>query len=397
MNNHQSISGKNNHGHTVCVLLFFLLFLFSGRVYSQEFIEKLTNIFEFDLGKESEDSTVYQTKLVLAPVIAFEPSTSLQFGVGSKLLFKFKDSGLDTRTSNLPFSATYTLRNQFILSALYTVFTNHEKYLIRGRARYLNYPFSYYGKGSTSKEEDVLDVELQSLLFSPLVLRKVANKLFLGGGIRYNSAWNASLVEHENRNSNSTVDSLNTLASGVVFALNYDSRDNVLNALDGYFVQLSHEVYGKALGGDNRFTVTNFNARKYVRLKKSRLDVLGFELFSRFSWGDVPLFELSALGGRELLRGYQEQRFNDRHALFAQTEYRWQALPRLGFVGFTGVGDVFSSFTDDFKLRNLKYSLGTGLRIKIVKSENLNIRLDYALGLGPSNDHNFYLGLAEAF
>ena len=41
--------------------------------------------------------------------------------------------------------------------------------------------------------------------------------------------------------------------------------------------------------------------------------------------------------------------------------------------------------------------MGTGLRIKIIESENLNIRIDYGRGFGVENDGNFYLGIAESF
>jgi hypothetical protein len=77
-------------------------------------------------------------------------------------------------------------------------------------------------------------------------------------------------------------------------------------------------------------------------------------------------------------------------------EYRRQALGRIGLPFFGGVGDVTDQLSN-LGVGSLKYSLGSGLRLKIVRSENLNIRIEYALGLGKSPDHNFYLGIAEAF
>ena len=381
-------------------LLFLIGLIFNNsNLKAQHFIERITNVFEFELGKEHEDTTIYRSKLVLAPVVIFEPITSFQFGIGGKFLFKPKGASPETRTSNIPLSATYTLRNQFIFGVDYTIFTNDEKFLIKGNSGFSNFPFSYFGVGNRTSEEDVLEVEINRFLFEPLVLRKIKGNLYFGGGLRFNAIWNAHLIEESEENSSTAalVDSLNNFSSGIEMAITFDSRDNVLNALHGKFVKFTHGVYGGALGSNNNFGLTKLNARAYYKLWDKRLDVLALEFFSRFSWQDVPLLELSSLGGSELLRGFQEQRFNDNHALFFQAEYRWQALSRLGFVAYTGVGDVFSNPREDLSFKNLKYTLGTGLRIKIVKSENLNIRLDYAFGLGPFRDNNFYLGIAEAF
>ncbi len=377
-----------------------LIFMLSGFIsFSQDLISNVTDFFEFELGHPPDDTLHYHTKLVIAPILAFEPSTSLQFGVGSKLLFKFKDASYETRTSNLPVAITYTLKRQFIIFAEYTFFTNNEDYLIKGKAKFLNYPFVYYGIGNLTNEESKLEISLNNFSFAPLFLKRVYKKVFMGGGVRYSSIWNASLIEHEEGTEPTKlfVENLNNLSSGVELATTLDSRDNVLNALHGHFVEVTHGVYGKFLGGDNQFSISKLNARTYVKLWDHRLDVLAFEFYSRFSHGNVPTFDYSSLGGKELLRGFQERRFNANHAVFFQTEYRWQAFTRFGFVFFTGAGDVFSNFKEDVSLQNMKFSLGTGLRIKIVKSENLNIRLDYGFGLGPSPDHNFYLGIAEAF
>jgi len=134
-------------------------------------------------------------------------------------------------------------------------------------------------------------------------------------------------------------DSLRSVSSGLEIAATFDSRDNVLNAGKGIFAEFTHGFYNSK---------------------------------------------------------FREGRFRDRYSFFSQVEYRWQALDRIGFVFFGGVGEVTDKLSN-LGLNNLKYSLGSGIRFKIVKSENLNIRIDYALGLGTIKDQNFYLGIAEAF
>jgi len=72
------------------------------------------------------------------------------------------------------------------------------------------------------------------------------------------------------------------------------------------------------------------------------------------------------------------------------------SLRGIGFVFFAGAGEVGNEL-QNLSFSDLKYSVGTGFRLKIVKSENLNIRFDYAYGLGTERDSNFYLGIAESF
>lgn len=381
------------------VLLILTLSLFPLSMQAQEFIENFTEIFEFNIGPEREDTTFKQTKMVFAPIVSFDPITSFGAGVGAKFLFKPFGAGADTRTSNIPLSVKYTLKNQFIAFSEFTVFFPHETYLLKGNLGYSKFPLSYYGIGSTTKDEGQIDISFDNILFEPLILRRVAPNFFVGGGWRYNSYKNLQLLEMEVTEEEEAVfrDSLTSTSSGIEIAATIDSRDNVLNAGTGIFAEFTHGVYNESFGSSSRFMLTKLNFRRYWTVSERRPhDVIAIELFSRMSWGDTPVLDLSSLGGSELLRGFGEGRFRDRYSFFGQVEYRWQALERIGFVFFGGVGDVTDELSN-LDLNNVKYSVGTGLRIKIVKSENLNIRIDYGIGLGSIKDQNFYLGIAEAF
>ena len=369
-------------------------------VTGQEFVEKITNFFEFDLGKRNhtEYPNQFVSKVVLAPVVNYEPSTSLGMGVGAKLLFKPNGAGLETRTSNVPISVTYTLRNQFIFFSGYTVFFKEESYLLKGFLEFSKFPISYFGIGSNTLEEDKLEISFNNFLLEPLLLKQIAPKLFIGGGIRYNTNYKTVLEEgtDELPEGTSLQSSIGSTSTGIELAFTYDSRDNVLNALNGNFLEFTHGFYGKTLGGTHQFMLSKLNFRQYIRINPLKLDVLGLEWYARYAWNDAPPLELSELGGAEFMRGFQEGRYRDRLAIFAQAEYRWQALERIGLVFFAGAGDV-SKDLRTFQIPNLKFSLGSGIRLKIVKSENLNIRFDYGFGFGNENEHNFYLGIAEAF
>lgn len=361
---------------------------------AQHFIEDITSVFEHELGQQ-KDTNHYHTKFVLAPIISYEPATSLGIGVGTKLLFKFPKSFEETRTSNVPFSVRYTLKKQFIFGSDFVVFSNQEKWMMKGEISFLNFPFVYYGVGTGSKRSDQIDLSYKQFLFEPLLLKKVKGFLFAGGGLRYNNIYKVKALE-EHAKAYDWQDSLGVKSLGFEFAISYDSRDNVLNASDGVLLEYTIGGYDKSFGSSNTFKLSKLNARYYFEPWQTRDDVIAFELFSKFSWGDVPLAEYSTLGGENLLRGVAEGRYRDRHVLFLQAEYRWHTFDRLGFVFYTGAGDVFND-PNNISMKTFKYNVGSGIRLKIVKSENLNIRIDYGFAFGNEFESNLYLGIAEAF
>lgn len=384
-----------------CFPLFLLLIvsIIPAPVHGQAFIENITKIFEFDIGPERADSSFRQAKVVLAPVATYEPSTSLGFGIGAKFLFKPFGAGADTRTSNIPLSIQYTLRNQFIAFSEYTIFFPGETFLLKGNVGFSKFPLGYFGIGSQTKDSDQVDISFNNFLLEPLFLRRVIPNLFVGGGWRLNTYKGLKLLEESDMFPDviNLQDSLGSTSSGLEIAITLDSRDNVLNAGSGTFAEFTHGIYNEFFGSSSSFMLTKLNLRKYWTVSDRRPDdVIAAEIYTRLSWNDTPLLELSALGGAELLRGFREGRFRDKYSFFGQVEYRWQALERIGFTFFGGIGEVTDALSN-IELGNLKYSVGTGLRLKIVKSENLNIRIDYAFGLGKVRDQNFYIGIAEAF
>lgn len=373
-----------------------MLFLLPIHLLSQEWVEDVVNLFETEIGKQA-DSTHYHTKFVYSPLISYDPTTSLGFGGGMKFLFKLKDSYEETRTSNIPISARYTLKNQFIFNAEYTIFSNQENWMYRGNFGFLNYPIAFYGIGNQTKSSDEIEISYSNVLLEPIFLKRIKGKFFSGAGLRYNNIYGAKYLENDLSEFDQDANFLEARAVGVELALTYDDRSNVLNSTSGWFIEYTLGTYDERIGSSHNFNLSKLNARTYLQLNKDReYDILAFEFFSRFAWGDVPTLELSSLGGASILRGTVEGRYRDQNNLFFQSEYRWQTFDRIGVVFFGGAGQVFSN-QRELGLDQLKYSLGAGLRLKVVKAENLNIRFDYGLKFGDELDNAFYLSLAEAF
>lgn len=360
-------------------------------------LEGLSKLITFYPNKKaaSIDSTLYLQKFIAAPVVTYSPETNLAFGTGAKYLFKFNGSGEETRASNIPMSIRYTLNNQFIFYSGFEVFINQEKWVIEGNLLFQNYPRLFYGKGNNSSKNSKLEYNYYQFLAEPIFLKEILIRyLFAGAGLRFNTIYN---VQYENSNTLNieNIDGFNgSTSSGIEAAVLYDSRNNILNADDGWYIEATYGIYSQALGGTHNFELIRIDARHFLKVSISGNDVLGFQLLGRFSNGDVPFNELSLLGGKDIMRGYREGRYVDRNLIAGQMEYRKSfGNSRWGAVAFLGGGDV-SSKVDRFNLKSIRPSYGIGIRFKLDKTENLNLRFDYGIGQGSNY---FYFTIAEAF
>ena len=375
----------------LCLFLLLKTIEFSG----QDF-ENFKEFFTFYPNKKAaeKDSTLYKSKFIAAPVISFSPETSLGFGVGAKYLFKFRGSGDETRTSNMPVTLQYTLNNQFIIYSGFEVFTNQERWVITGNVSLQNYPRLYYGTGRDTSEDNEEEYNYYQALVEPIFLKQAFTRyLFLGGGLRYNHIFNVDIDEEGQLNANQPSGFDGSTSVGAELALLYDNRNNILNAKQGWYLELTHGFYDKVLGGTNRFELTRFDLRHYISLSKNN-DILGFQFLGHFSHRDVPFSELALFGSSEILRGYREGRYVERNLLAGQMEYRKRFKnSRWGMVAFVGTGDVYRNL-NEFKLKNLRPNYGIGVRFLLDKRENLNVRLDWGFG---DDSNNLYLNIAEAF
>ena len=363
----------------------------NNREEKESFFEKVVDYVEFrNEADREDDSTRFRSKFVISPIVSYKPSTSWGFGVGAKWLFKFKNSTQDTRTSNMPISAIYTLKNQIVIGSGYVVFFNRETFMVKGNIQYSKFPQLYYGIGGTTSKENEELYEYQNFLFEPLLLKRVVGKLFLGGGIRYRNIWNLKSQRDGLLEQQKPLGYRGSVSSGLQLAATFDNRDNVLNAQTGSLYEIKHAFYGRKLAGFP-FQSTQIDLRSYFKLSQ-RNDIVAIQGYGFFSDGRAPVNELAALGGSDLMRGYYQGRFLDNNMLATQLEYRFPVYEPIGIVVFVGAGNVYNKISE-LRLNALKIGYGAGLRLKIVRSENLNIRVDVAKG----EKLNFYFGIAEAF
>ncbi len=381
------------------LVVFFLItpIAFQAQSSTQEHELGLVEFFTIHTNKKrlARDSTAYPAKLILAPIVSFRSETSLAFGTGAKYLFKLKGSGDETRTSNMPMAAQYTLKNQFILKSGFEIFAPEEKWMLTGNFQFQSFPRSYFGIGDNTPESGEVLYDYDQLLIEPILLKRAfARYLFLGAGIRYNHVNNVEFDEGDQLSDDLNITgAYGSQVVGVELAAVYDSRNNLLNATDGCYFEFTYGIYDDRAGSSHSFNLTRFDFRYYWTLSKKRRDVIAVQFIGHFADKSAPLAEMAYFGSPEIMRGYYEGRYIDYTMLAFQTEYRRPLWGRFGAVVFAGIGNVQPNL-HDYNIADIDYSVGLGVRFLLDKRENLNLRFDWGFGEGSNN---YYFNIAEAF
>ncbi len=332
-------------------------------------------------------------KYLVAPFVFYMPETNWVLGAGVKRFFNAGGEGDSlTRVSNTAIFMQYSLNNQIMFEHNYQIFADKEKYYFVGYYGYSRFPVLYYGVGSEAKPANEEAITYELLRFDNLSYRKVGKHSFAGLGWRYFKMYNVKgtgngILE----NSTNVVGKTGSSISGLNVSYQYDTRDNVLTTSKGNYAQFVYSLHNNLTGSSHSFQRWQVDLRTFHRPFKQREDVLAFQAYGYLSSGDVPFNELGMLGGDMIMRGYYLGSLRDKNLLAAQGEYRWQALKRWGLVGFAGLGCVHNKLDN---INNILPSYGGGLRFKINRKENVNVRVDYGFGNGQQN---LYFFIAEAF
>lgn len=332
--------------------------------------------------------------IFVLPLLYYTPDTRWAAGAAGVYYFKFKpktESEEKTRMSYLQFLADYTQNRQLDLWATWNIFTRNENYLFKGDIRFRDFPDRFYGIGNNTSKSQEEKYSYNLFVLKSQQLKKIKPGLFLGFdyeleyeyGFKYTSGGQLE---------NGTITGYNgAFGSAVGLVGILDTRDNIINPQKGRLAEISSYFFLRPLGSTFGFTNINATYQQYWQIKRKH--IIALQAKTRLTFGDVPFLDLSTLGNDDILRGYPKNRFRDNHFVGTQVEYRFPLFWRFGGVTFAGAGDVFGP-NSDLQLKNLKYSIGAGLRFVVNPAERLNIRLDY--GYGREGGY-FYFMVAEAF
>ena len=163
---------------------------------------------------------------------------------------------------------------------------------------------------------------------------------------------------------------LDTAIGKLGVVIDYDSRDNIFTPDRGTFFEVEAGFARRAFGSDTDHETLYARAFSFHR---SGDFVLGVRGDARLSGGDVPFYAQPYVS----LRGVPAVRYQDRHAVMAEAEVRWNLDRRWALVGFAGVGKAYGR-RQSWDAAPTVGAGGAGFRYLVARQLNLYAGLDVA-------------------
>ncbi|MDB5086290.1 MAG: hypothetical protein JWR09_284 [Mucilaginibacter sp.] len=190
-------------------------------------------------------------------------------------------------------------------------------------------------------------------------------------------------------------------ADGLLFNLQYTTRDNQNRAYKGIYVDAGFRVNSTLLASSKSSVQFTTDFRKYFSLSTENPEhVLAFWNWGSYLLsGNVPYLELpgtSKDGTFRSGRGYTSGYFKGTQYNYSEVEYRFPILKNKFVSGVTFANAQTANDEAGTKIfEHFQYGYGAGLRLLFNKATRTNLCLDYAFGNYDSR--GFFLNLNETF
>ena len=319
------------------------------------------------------------------PAIGYSPETKTYVGAVTLFTLRNPNDSL-SRSSNAKLEFNYTWNKQVILESGWNYFSPEEKWFSRGLLHYSKYPDLYYGIGFNTPDDNEVSFQSNRVILETDIFRNLNHSRFLGAGISYKSYGNIKYLDEGLRYPELTGSS--DFGMKIIFLK--DARNNILTPSDGNYFEFSNAFNFS----DNFYSVITFDIRKYLEFGKNDNQVLAGRFYHSTVWGKPPFYEYAGIGGDKLVRGYYQGRYRDKNFSSLQMEVRSKLFWRLGVAAFGGISALYEN-PGNIQHESFKPNVGAGLRFLVDKSENTNLRIDYAIG--ADNQSGFYISFGESF
>jgi outer membrane protein assembly factor BamA len=320
------------------------------------------------------------------PAVTYSPETRLGLGIRAIRIFRPEEGSIN-RPSTLPITFLYTLNKQMVFSSSLDLWINENADHLSARIELSDYPFEYYGFGNDQAGKQAENYASKKIHTILSYQKRLGQRFYIGP--QYAFKWEDiyQLTKGGLLDSGQVPGSGGQRISGLGLALSYDTRSNIFQPDQGAYHQVQWMSYQPFLGSQFSFTKYVLDFRKYIPAYKKQ--ALAVQAWYSLVAGNAPFQEVSLIGGSDVMRGYFEGSYRDRHAMVYQSEYRVPVHRKLGVVFFGSAGQVANRLST-FSLKGFRYGGGLGFRYRLT-DDGLNLRLDLAYG----NQTSLYFGLNE--
>ena len=378
----------------------------------------------FDLFKKKDSLLVVKpvknSFFLVMPVIGSQPATGFMYGGVAQYTFKGKAETDKYSVVNL--GITYTTKKQLLINLKNSMYLKNNRLYLNGDCRLYIFSQSNYGLGTGNVPPNHRDsdfdidsiaqpMEYDYFKFHQTASWEVSDHFYVGGGI--NLDWYSSIDDellnvdaqqytyHYNYSKKYGFNNLEYFLNGVSANVVYDSRDNQVNASEGWFGNINYRVNPAIFNDQEHSSVLYSEFRKFIPLgNKKKHYILGLWAYGQFVMsGKVPYLNLPALGWDPRSRsgeGYTQGLFRGFNLIYTSAELRFPLMCNqlLGATVFTNFITTSDKDSDVRLFQYVQPAVGVGLRIMIDKASRTNLVVDYAFG---RHSKGFYLNAGETF
>jgi hypothetical protein len=312
----------------------------------------------------------------------------------------------DTYLSSVNFAPYLNFKGRYGLPVRSSIWLRDNSFNIQGDTRVLKYPQYTWGLGGGQPSNNKFLVDYVYVRFYQSALKRITSYFY--AGIGYNLDYYLD-IEGDNGTRGTlsqftgykfgTKANQNSFSSGPSLNLLYDTRNNSINPLPGFYANLIYRYSAAPLGSNDNWQSLYLDARKYLSLSQS--GPKNMLAFWTYYWASLssgtPYLNLPSIGMdpyQRSGRGIEQNRYRGESLFYFEAEYRRDITENglLGFVAFANINSASQPNSRRFKYWNP--AGGGGLRIKFNKKSDTNIGVDY----GWSRDYSaIMLNLGESF
>lgn len=320
----------------------------------------------------------------------YSATTGLGLGLLGTATYSADRSDPTLPRSNASVYSNMTTAGFFVVGLRGNHIFPHENFQLDYKVNLSTFSTSYWGMGYANADNDDNETDYRRNRINAMArfMVKLAPNTYIGPFVNYRVTQASDVNEDFSYLWQGQDKTIHTYTAGLSFT--YDSRDFMLNASKGVFVQIDQTFTPRCFGnGKYNFSTTEATFATYGKLWKGA--ILAGELHGQFNYGHTPWSQLATVGSNDRMRGYYEGRYNDKNVIEGQLELRQHIKGRNGVVAWVALANAFP----DFKNIAWRYTLpnaGVGYRWEFKK--RINIRVDYGF---TRNGGGFIFNINEAF
>jgi hypothetical protein len=386
-----------------------------------------------DLFSKNKTSTRPPKKsMILAlPNVSYNPANGFTAGATGSIGF-YIGPRESTRVSSIGFNLAVTSKRQLIATIKSNLFTSHNRFFLQGDWRFLIYNAHTWGLGTNAPDsiespnifvwqgaevdqiEGGYPLSYHFIKLHEILNYQIGRNEYIGLGYHLDrfakikdhalqmETLPYELTPHYIHSKLNGFDSAGYTLSGMSLNLVYDSRDNQINAFEGYFAHLSYRVNPRFLGSSQGSSSLWMEFRTYQSVSHAvPRHLLAFWFFGNFLIsGQQPYLTLMALGedqrGRSG-RGYIAGRYRGEDLIYGEVEYRFpitRCTKILGGVLFLNATTASNRSREVSLFQYVRPGAGFGLRLMLNKHFRTNVNIDFAFG---HRSEGLYFSGAETF